>query len=119
MMARWNQNGEGYADSTAGIAIQKVSREERKIAMGKKRSCRRTTDENIIHEKAVKMRKMLTVGDKVVMNNQYHVPEHYKGKEFIVTAGPQEVGGIMCVWLEGYRGCYAEDGLSKVGGMNV
>lgn len=26
--------------------------------MGKKRSCRRTTDENIIHEKAVKMRKM-------------------------------------------------------------
>lgn len=26
--------------------------------MGKKRSYRRTTDENIIHEKAVKMRKM-------------------------------------------------------------
>lgn len=26
--------------------------------MGRKRSCRRTTDENIIHEKAVKMRKM-------------------------------------------------------------
>lgn len=26
--------------------------------MGKKRSCRRTTDENIIHEKAVKMREM-------------------------------------------------------------
>lgn len=25
--------------------------------MAKKRSCRRTTDENIIHEKAVKMRK--------------------------------------------------------------
>lgn len=51
-------NGEGYADNTAGIAIQKLSREERKIAMGKKRNCRRTTDENIIHEKAVKMRKM-------------------------------------------------------------
>lgn len=58
MMAKWNRNGEGYADSTASIAIQKVSREERKNAMGKKRSCRRTTDENIIHEKAVKMRKM-------------------------------------------------------------
>ena len=58
MMAKWNRNGEGYADSTAGIAVQKVSREERKIAMGKKRSCRRTTDESIIHEKAVKMRKM-------------------------------------------------------------
>ncbi len=26
--------------------------------MAKKRSCRRTTDENIIHDKAVKMRKM-------------------------------------------------------------
>lgn len=26
--------------------------------MAKKRSCRRTTDENIIHEKAVKLRKM-------------------------------------------------------------
>ena len=31
---------------------------ERKNDMAKKRSCRRTTDENIIHEKAVKMRKM-------------------------------------------------------------
>ena len=26
--------------------------------MAKKRSCRRTTDENVIHDKAVKMRKM-------------------------------------------------------------
>jgi len=57
-MDRGNRNKEGYADSTANIAIQRVSKEERKIAMGKKRSCRRTTDENIIHEKAVKMRKM-------------------------------------------------------------
>lgn len=29
----WYANSEGYPDSTAGIAIQKVSREERKIAM--------------------------------------------------------------------------------------
>lgn len=57
-MAKWNRNGEGYADRTAGIAIQNISREERKIAMAKKRSCRRTTDENILHDKAVKMRKM-------------------------------------------------------------
>ena len=57
-MDRWNRNKEGYADSTAGIAIQRVSKEERKRSMRKKRSCRRTTDENIIHEKAVKMRKM-------------------------------------------------------------
>ena len=57
-MDRRNRNIEGYADSPAGIAIQRVSREERKKAMGKKRSCRRTTDENIIHDKAVKLRKM-------------------------------------------------------------
>lgn len=57
-MDRWNRNKEGYADSTAGIAIQRVSKEERKRSMRKKRSCRRTTDENIIHDKAVKMRKM-------------------------------------------------------------
>ncbi len=55
---RWYANGEGYSDSTAGIAIQKVSKEERKVAMAKRRSCRRATDENIIHQKAVKMRKM-------------------------------------------------------------
>lgn len=57
-MDRWNRNKEGYVDSTAGIAIQRVSKEERKSAMGKKRSCRRTMDENIIHDKAVKIRKM-------------------------------------------------------------
>ena len=57
-MAKWNRNGEGYADSTAGMAISKLSKEERKNAMAKKRSCRRTTEENVIHDKAVKMRKM-------------------------------------------------------------
>lgn len=57
-MNKWNENKEGYADNTASTAIRRVSKEERKIVMGKKRSCRRTTDENIIHEKAVKMRKM-------------------------------------------------------------
>ena len=57
---------------------------------------------------------MLKVGDKVVMNDKYHVPEKNKGKEFIVTVEPQEVCGTLCVWLEGYRGCYAADGLTKV-----
>lgn len=54
--------GEGYADSTAGKALQNINRERRKKErmnnMAKKRSCRRTEDENKIHEKAVKMRKM-------------------------------------------------------------
>ena len=54
---QWNKNSEGYADNTAGIAIQRVSREEKEIAMAK-RNCRRTTDESIMHEKAVRMRKM-------------------------------------------------------------
>ena len=57
-MGKWSRNGEGYADGTAGIAIGRISRGERKNVMAKKRNCRRTTDENIIHEKAVKMRKM-------------------------------------------------------------
>lgn len=54
------RNSEGYADYTAGIAIRNAGRSERKEkkSMAKKRSCRRTTDENIIHDKAVKMRKM-------------------------------------------------------------
>ena len=57
-MSKWNENKEGYADNTASIAIQRVSKEERKCTMAKKRSCRRTMDENIIHDKAVKIRKM-------------------------------------------------------------
>lgn len=53
------RNREGYADCTASIAIGRVSREERKERnMAKNRSCRRTADENKIHEKAVKMRHM-------------------------------------------------------------
>lgn len=55
----WNYNSEGYADKTAGRAIQNMAREERKMNMAKKRSCRRTEDENRIHEKAVKWRKMI------------------------------------------------------------
>lgn len=58
LLAEWGRNTEGYADWTASIAIGRASRNERRAAMAKKRSCRRTTDESIIHEKAVKMRKM-------------------------------------------------------------
>lgn len=42
-MSKWNANREGYADNTASIAIQRVSKEERKNDMAK-RSC---TDESI------------------------------------------------------------------------
>lgn len=57
-MINWNMNGEGYTDRTAGTAMRNISREERKNAMAKKRSCRRTAYENAVHEKAVKIRKM-------------------------------------------------------------
>lgn len=53
------RNREGYSDSTASIAIGRASRKERRDRnMSKKRSCRRTVDEDRIHEKAVKMRRM-------------------------------------------------------------
>ena len=51
------KNAEGYTDITAGTAIGRVTRKER-IENMKKRSCRRTEDENRIHDKAVKIRKM-------------------------------------------------------------
>lgn len=54
-------------------------------------------------------------GDKVKMNDRYYVSEKYINKEFTVITEPQEVGGTLCVWLEGYRGCYAVDGLTKIG----
>lgn len=57
-MSKWGRNIEGYADSTAGIAIGRVSREERKKAMAKKRSCRRSESEDKIHDRAVRLRKM-------------------------------------------------------------
>lgn len=57
---------------------------------------------------------MLKVGDKVTMNGNYKVAEMNKGKVFTVITEPQEVCGTLCVWLEGYKGCYAVDGLKKI-----
>lgn len=56
----WCRNVEGYRDYTAGIAVSRASKKERKEDknMAKKRSCRRSTDESKVHEKAVKVRKM-------------------------------------------------------------
>ena len=39
-----------FADAATALSDHK----ERRILMAKKRSCRRTTDENVIHEKAVR-----------------------------------------------------------------
>ena len=62
--------------------------------------------------------KMIRKGDKVIMNGKYYVSEKNKDKEFIVTTEPTEVCGTLSVWLEGFRGCYAVDGLTKVGSLN-
>ena len=51
------------------------------------------------------------------MNGKYYVSEKNKDKEFIVTTEPTEVCGTLSVWLEGFRGCYAVDGLKKVGSL--
>ncbi|WP_237077184.1 hypothetical protein [Neglectibacter sp. X4] len=59
---------------------------------------------------------MITNGDKVIMNEKYHVTEKNKNKVFLVSSSPFEVCGQMCVMLEGYTGCYALDGLKKVKG---
>lgn len=55
-------------------------------------------------------------GDRVFMNNRYKVPMKYKGKIFIVSSEPQIISGSERVYLEGYKGSYACDGLFKVTG---
>ncbi len=56
----------------------------------------------------------ITKGDRVKMNDKYFVLEKNKDKVFTVTTEPQEVCGTLSVWLEGFRGCYAVDGLTKI-----
>lgn len=63
--------------------------------------------------KCVESESGLKIGDKVVMNDKYHVSDKNKGKVFTVRSEPQEVGGTLCIWLEGYSSCYAVDGLDK------
>lgn len=57
---------------------------------------------------------MLKVGDKVVMNDKYHVSEKNKGVVFTVVTEPQVICGTESVFLKDYKGCYAADGLTKV-----
>ena len=50
-------------------------------------------------------------GDKVVMNDNYHVSEANRGK---VASEPWDCCGTMVVKLEGKAGGYAVDGLTLV-----
>lgn len=57
---------------------------------------------------------MLKPGDKVKMNDKYYVSEVNKERVFTVKSEPWEVCVTLVVRLEGYSGCYAMDGLTKV-----
>ncbi len=57
---------------------------------------------------------MLKPGDKVVMNDRYHVSEENRGKVWTVQSDPWDCCGTMVVKLEGKAGGYAVDGLEKV-----
>lgn len=56
---------------------------------------------------------MLEIGDKVIMNDKYYVSQQNKNKIFTVKTKPQNICGTISVWLEGFKGCYAVDGLTK------
>ena len=47
---------------------------------------------------------MISIGDKVVMNDKYRVSEKNKGKEFEVISEPWNLCGTMVVKLKGYVG---------------
>lgn len=61
---------------------------------------------------------MLSIGDKVIMNDKYRVSEKNKGVVFTVRSNSFDLCGTECVMLENYRGGYAADGLMKVEGNN-
>lgn len=53
-------------------------------------------------------------GDKVIMNNKYHVSESNRGKIWTVRSEPWNCCGTLVVKLEGKAGGYAVDGLDLV-----
>lgn len=57
---------------------------------------------------------MLKPGDKVVMNDRYHVSEENRGKVWTVRSEPWDCCGTLVVKLAGKAGGYAVDGLDKV-----
>ena len=56
----------------------------------------------------------MEIGDQVIMNGNYYVPEKNRGKVFTVRSRPFTVCGTVCVLREDYCGSYAADGLSVV-----
>lgn len=58
----------------------------------------------------------MKIGDKVKMNDRYHVSEENKGKIWTVRSEPWMCCGTLVVKLEGKSGGYAVDGLDVVEG---
>lgn len=56
----------------------------------------------------------MKIGDKVIMNSKYYVSEKNRGRIFVVISNPRDICGTESVFLEGYTGCYAVDGLNIV-----
>ena len=50
-------------------------------------------------------------GDKVIINKKYSDLEKMRGAIYTVIAGPQNIGGTWCYWLENVRGAIAADAL--------
>lgn len=46
----------------------------------------------------------MKIGDQVIMNGNYYVPEKNRGKVFTVRSRPFMVCGTVCVLLEDYCG---------------
>lgn len=61
----------------------------------------------------------MKIGDKVIMNNRYMVPDKNKGRVYTVKSEPWDLCGTECVLLEGYSGGYAVDGLTVVNGAII
>lgn len=53
-------------------------------------------------------------GDKVIMNDRYHVSDENKSKVWTVASEPWMVCGVPVVKLCGKSGGYAVDGLDLV-----
>ena len=66
-----------------------------------------------------KRNNLIEKGDFVMMNGKYRVPIQHQGKLFKVSSDVQEVCGTESVWLDGYTGCYAADGLDVICKKNI
>jgi len=53
-------------------------------------------------------------GDRVIMNDRYHVSAENRGRVWTVISEPWNLCDTWVIALDGLHGCYAVDGLTKV-----